>query len=514
MYLESRSARIWAILISALCGLVFLIRLTGPTDLESYAQVLNVGYILDLMNRGHWLVQYDLENVIMSKPPIHTWLMAPFTMLLGLNRLALTLPSFLAVLALALILFEVGRRRFGELAGGLAALAIVLAPTMAKQVALVRTDPVFTLTVAIAAIAAFSAWERGGEKGRKAWFLFWLMSAITTLIKGPLGFALAAGGLLSFFWEKRSNPQQRPPSGPHLRGLTIFLVLSLGWFGAALISEGRALIDKMLYAELIYHAVGEHKGGWHYTDLLKPTFFLAVRYLPFSIPFFFALWRVVRHPAANPEERRFERFLTCWVLFGLLLFSLAKHQRADHLLPLWPACALLAGREMARFAERIGKTRFAGISVVVSIILIGSTYAAVNSTNGNREGSSDYSREMQLASDAENAAKAFLARKLDARQLNHLDTPITLQLYLGTYHPFISRAQLDELLANADHPVDVAFGKTTIEELGVAQRYPDTTRVFRWPENESEKPVFQVYRVNPNPPRANSAEQPQAPRVP
>ena len=88
---KSYSRHFWRGLITLLCSTIFLIRLAGPTDLESYAQVLNVGYILDLVTRGHWLVQYDLENVIMSKPPIHTWTMAPFAMLFGLNRLALCL---------------------------------------------------------------------------------------------------------------------------------------------------------------------------------------------------------------------------------------------------------------------------------------------------------------------------------------------------------------------------------------------------------------------------------------
>ena len=110
---KSLSYRFWLFLICALCSLVFIIRISGPTDLESYAQVLNIGYILDLMTQGHWLVQYDLESAIMSKPPLHTWLMAPFTALFGLNRLALALPSFLSILGLALLLLETGRRRFG-----------------------------------------------------------------------------------------------------------------------------------------------------------------------------------------------------------------------------------------------------------------------------------------------------------------------------------------------------------------------------------------------------------------
>lgn len=492
------SFRCWIVLTCALCVLIYLIRLSGPTDLESYAQMLNVGYILDLMTRGHWLVQYDLEGVIMSKPPLHTWLMAPFAWLFGLNRLALTLPSFLSVSALGVLVFAFARRRFGELAGGLAALAIVLAPIMAKQITLVRTDPVFTLTVTIAALAAFSAWERGKEGG-KSWLVFWLIAAASTLIKGPLGAVLASGGLVSYFWEKRSNPGQAPPGGPHLAGIALYLALTLGWFFAAWSSAGTALIDKMFYSEMYYHAVAEHSGGWRATDLLKPTIFLLVRFLPFSVPLVFALWRVFRHPAVDPGERRLERFLTCWLLFGLLIFSLVKHQRADHLLPLWPAGALLAGREMARFAERIGKTRFAGMSVVICVILIGSTYAAVNSNEAKStitDSSSAYARELKLASDAKLAADAFLASGLDAGQLQHIDTPITLQLYLGTYHPFITRAQLEAIIANANAPVDFALGKTRIEDLGILDHHPDTKRIFRWPADEAAPPVMQVYRVS------------------
>lgn len=495
---RSSSLQYWVVLICLLSTTLFLIRIYGPTDLESYAQEVKLGYLLDLMMQGHWLVPHDLENVIITRPPLHTWLMALFAGLLGLNRLSLALPSFLSVLALGLIVFEVGRRRFGELAGGLAAIAIVLAPTMAKQVALVGSEPVFTLTVTIAALAAFSAWER-----KKGWLLFWFMAALVTLINGLPGVALAVGGLFSYFWEKRSNPDQPAPCGPHLAGISLFLVLTLGWFVAASISQGQALIGTMFYTDLIGDAVGAYRDGWQASDLLMPTFVLLVRYLPFSLPFLFAVWRLYRDPASEPGERRFERFLTCWILFGLLILSLARHQHADHLLPLWPACALLAGRELARLAERIGKTRFAGIAFVIGAILIGSTYAAVNSTSTSvttniKPGeSSDYAREMKLAREAKLAAEAFIASGLDASHLHHIDTPTTLQLYLGTYRPFIERTQLEQILATASTPVDVALGNTGIEELGFAERHPYIRRVFRWPADESLPAVFQVYRINP-----------------
>lgn len=488
------SHRLWLIAIGALAVAVYVIRLAGPTDLESYAQVLNVGYILDLMTQSHWLVQHDLESAVMSKPPLHTWMMAPFAAVLGLNRLALTLPSFIAVLGLSVLVLEVGRRRFGELAGGLAALAIVLSLPMSKQITLVRTDPVFALATAVSAFLAFQAWERG-PSGKRSWILFWFVAAVTTLIKGPLGLVLAAGGLLSYFWEKRDDPATPRLQGPHLAGVGLFLLLSLGWFVAAWLQVGKPLIDKMLFSELVYHAVGEHRGGWKATDLLKPTVYLLGRYLPFSLPFVAALWRVARHPSLDPATRRFERFLTCWVLSGLLIFSMVKHQRADHLVPLWPACALLAGREMARWGEWMKRGRLAAFGLVVGSLMLGAIYLGAHSIEGAKDDGSDYARELRLASNARSAAESFMSSGLDPHRLYHLDTPITLQLYLGTYRPFVSRQQLDRILADSDGPIDVALGRSRIEDLDVMARFPATVRLFRWPQDESTKPVFQVYRV-------------------
>lgn len=486
--------RLWLLLIIALAVVVYMIRLGGPTDLESYAQVLNVGYILDLMTQGHWLVQHDLESAVMSKPPLHTWMMAPFAALFGLSRLALTFPSFLAVASLGVLVLETGKRRFGLLAGGLAALAIVISLPMSKQITLVRTDAVFMLAVAIAALAAFFAWERGKAGGR-LWLFFWFMAAVTTLIKGPLGLVLAAGGLLSYFWEKRNNPALPAPAGPHLLGVTLFLVLTLGWFAAAWLQIGQPLIDKMLFSELVYHAVGEHRGGWKATDLLKPSVYLIFRYLPFSLPFLLALWRAMRYPAVEPGERRLERFLITWVVAGLLIFSVVKHQRADHLLPLWPACALLAGREMALWAGFVGRVRFIWVSSAIVGLLLMAIYLGAHTKETRQDEDSDYVRELRLANDAKEAAESFLAHGLDASHLHHLDTPITLQLYLGTYRPFINRKQLNEVLAEAKGPVDLALGNTRIESLGILERNPGTKRLFRWPEDETIDPVVQVYRI-------------------
>ena len=148
----------WGAVLGLLALAFYAIRLTGPSNLEADAQDRNVGYVMDVVWQGHWLVQQDIRGRIMSKPPLHTWAASAAASVGGINRLTLTLPSMLAVLAMTLLVFEIGRRRYGEWAGGLAAAAVVLAPMMSKHIALVRTDALFALAVALGAFAAQRAW--------------------------------------------------------------------------------------------------------------------------------------------------------------------------------------------------------------------------------------------------------------------------------------------------------------------------------------------------------------------
>jgi len=473
----------WAATVSIICAALLAIRLAGPTDLEGYAQMLNVGYVMDMMWQGHWLAQHDIETGMMSKPPLHTWLIAPFAAVLGVDRLALALPSFFSILALALVLIRVGRQQFGIVTGGFAALAMVIAsPMMEKQITLARTDPLFALTTALAAFAAYRAWTQKGS-----WIPFWLAAALATLTKGPLGLILAAGGLLAYFWERRTDPATPPPRGSHWAGILLFIAIGLGWFLLAYARYGDELIHKLIGVELVGQAVGAHKPPYSLRNLLTPTAYLLVRFLPFSPFLFYALWRVFRRPAAAPEERRFERFLTCWLLFGMLLFTIVRHQRPDHLLPLWPAGALLVGRELARISERYGPRRIAGIVAVIVVLIIGIAHLRIQR---HPQGFVRYGVKV------EQAAAALSHTDIDPQRLLHFDTPATFQMRLGTYRPWLKTDALAAAIAQSDSPVDIALGPSKAEVLPFLVNNPKAVRVFRWPEDERQPAAIHIYRVS------------------
>lgn len=464
---------LWIIAIVGAVVSTYALRLSGPLDFEGYAQNRNVGYIMDAAWQGNWIVQHDIQNRVTSKPPLHTWFAAILAKTWGMNRLTLTLPSFVSVLALSLLVFGVGQRRFGRTAGGFAGLAMAMAPLVSKHVALVRTDALFALAVTVAALAAWRAWNRSG-----GWTLFWGAAAAATLVKGPLGLVLGAAGLLAFFWERHTRLDTVRPQGPHWVGVTLYLAICLGWLLLALYTCGYEVVDKMLVQELFGQATGVYKNTVPGQNVLKPSLYLLSRFAPFSVFAFLGLWRTVRNPAEQTAQRRFERFLVCWMVAGMAIFSLAAHHRADLLLPLWPAGALLAGREIARLREPLGERLLGGCAAVACIILVGLAWWTYHRMPARRADVARYSEQVRQA------ACALHDAGVDPAALTHIHTPVTLQFYLQTYKPWTDANEVRETLTQGRPLLIVTDTPEEHEDLLDALGGAHIEELYRWPQEQ------------------------------
>jgi 4-amino-4-deoxy-L-arabinose transferase-like glycosyltransferase len=343
---------------------LFAIRLLAPPNLLDQDQERPASYVLDAVHNRHWICQRDLYGEITSKPPMFTWLAALTTVATGrISMFSLYLPGALAAIGTACLLLWFGTKHFGQSAAIFAALAAMLSPAGLKGFGLARTDGLFAFTVTAAALFAFHALLDRGN-----WLWFWLFAAMATLTKGPLGVLLAGAGLLSTFWPsdaprstlKRSTHLPRPCS---FSASHRWLVLLAYW------QFGQPLIDKMLGKELLGHAITSGKKAWPGSHFYQPPLYYLGRAAPWSLLAYYALWRIYKHPSLDAVERHFERFLFCWFLVGLLLFSLAPHQRADLLWPIMPAGALVAGRELARLVSHL---KPATVKVIqTALVLIG-----------------------------------------------------------------------------------------------------------------------------------------------
>lgn len=460
----------WAWGLLALLTLtLFALRVTGPPNLIDNDQERPASYVLDVLRHGHWLCQRDWLGDIMSKPPLFTWLAAAAAWPAGrLTYATLYFPCLVAALALAWLLLGAGAPTFGWRAGLLAGVMILASPAGVKHIALARTDALFTATIALAAVCAYRAWTR-----QRGWTWFWLGAALATLTKGPLGLLLAALGLLAAVWEWRGGTPA-PLRGSPGAGVGLFALLVGGWFALAWAENGQPFIDKLLKRELAGHVVAKYYGSFG-SGFWETPFYWLTRFLPWSLVALAGLWRVWRRPALAEGERRFERFLACWLVGGLFVFALGTHQRGDLVLPLFPPAALLAGRELARWMARWSTRDFAWrVSGVTAFCF--AAYAVYLHTAYARE--TPIVRTRGLAT----LADTLRARAGPAPRVLHVDAPFTLQFYLNTMERTVSFAEAAARLRSAE-PTRVAVRDLRALQDALGLNPPVLHDVAAWPES-------------------------------
>jgi 4-amino-4-deoxy-L-arabinose transferase-like glycosyltransferase len=429
-------------------GAMFAVRMLGSSDLMDNDQLRPGMYTLDVVLHGRWLIQTDPTGDVASKPPMYVWWAAAIALLTGrVDEWALYVPTGAAILAITLMAARAAGGAFGPAAGWLAGAAFLLSPYAAKHMALARTDAMFACFVTAAALLALRAWATGSGRG---WMLFWMAAAAATLTKGPLGVAVAAMGLIACLWERGGEGGGRVGRGRklvlgHGVGVGVYLAVTAGWFIAAYAVAGQPLIDKMIGRELLGHAAASDGGAAPFTGLYKPPLYLLTRFAPWSVFACIGVWRAIARPAAAEGERRCERFLVSWLLGGLAIFCAAPHQRADLLLPIVPAAAMLAGRELARLGGSRLAARLPWAIACVTVVAL----AAVALDRGVVKRSDPMVLRTRAVRDF---AGRFDAMSISAELLD-VDAPFALQFFLQMHRPRVTPALAAVALAGAERVI-------------------------------------------------------------
>ncbi len=456
--------------VAALGVAIFAIALSGYPNLMDNERRIGA-YVLDAVLHGHWIMQYDVTGAVASKPPLLTWIAALSTAAFGeINRFSIYLPSALATLGVALLLVGAGKKHFGWRAGFLAGLIYLLCPAGDRQFVTARYDGLLALPVTLAALAAYHAWTTG-----RGWTWFWLAGALGTMAKGPIALVLGGAGLLAHFWEKRARHESKL-RGSHWLGLALFVAICGGWFFLAYQSMGQPFIEKLLGRELAAHATGSGMKEKMFLGFYEPTLAFVSNLAPWCAFALVAFWRVWKRPSEGADERRFERFLFCWFFAGLVLFSIAAHQRGRLVFPLLPAAALLAARELAWWLRgwstpRLFQTAGAFAAGVLAVLFL---YHHVLQGHSTR---------VQATLGMRSVAAQVRATLGEQYPLVHVETPFALQFWLNTAHRLAPPGRAAALLQGPE-PVVVAVADFPELENLLSTNRPVLHELARWPAQE------------------------------
>jgi 4-amino-4-deoxy-L-arabinose transferase-like glycosyltransferase len=460
---------------------LFAIGVTGYPNLLDNERRIGA-YALDVMQNGHWVAQHDSTGQFMSKPPGLTWLVVLASYCSGgLSRFSLYLPSALATLGVALLIFQAGCRFFTERAAFIAAFAYLFSYVTEKQLTTARYDGLFTLPVFLGALALYRGWKEG-----RGWLVFWLSMTFGAMVKGPLVFILPLFGLLAVFLEKHTG-RLFSWNWRHALGFAIFAAVCGSWLALVLHYHGDEFTNKILRRELVGHALND--GGKHWVG---ERFYLAplevlIQFLPWSPVAILAALRMLRR--GKPEDgHSFERYLSCYFIGGLILFSVAAHQRGRLTWPLIPALALLAGRQLDIWFREISTRRLRRWALRLGC-------ATIIASALNHYWFMRYSKKCQQTLAFRDLAELLRREAGENPPVVYVDAPFAVQFYLSQFRYNVSVPAAAELLESSNRVLVVSSGSAALRITEATAAIPFV--LYSWPGDQpaiieilSNRPTF------------------------
>jgi 4-amino-4-deoxy-L-arabinose transferase-like glycosyltransferase len=321
-----------------------------PWQLDDYDQAKQAFTSFEMIKEGHWFYQQTPHERVATKPPLVGWISAGLFAITRSWELAWRLPSFLAAMALAILLFRVASSAYGSIAGLIALGAFGLNLLTPRLATLVRTDMPLALVIFLIGLLIWKKIQRQHEWNvRDRLYLFALLT-ISMLIKGPIVYAFLLPGIALFQWGGRARPNGAPAcsawSGwwPWIASLAVFLL----WVG------GGILFQPGFYNEVVMR---EFLGRFGETiHRPQPLYFylphLLHKFAPWSIlliaiAIFDLASRRWRIGTAFREMSSDTFWLLCWALGGLIVMSLIPSKRVDRIFPAIPPLCLLLAAQVA-----------------------------------------------------------------------------------------------------------------------------------------------------------------------
>ncbi|MEY2491218.1 MAG: hypothetical protein QOH24_169 [Verrucomicrobiota bacterium] len=357
-----------------------------PWQLDDFSQERQALASFDMVKEGRWLYQQAPRDREATKPPEIPWISAGIYGATGSWDVAWRLPSFAAALALAALIFQAARRRFGRLAAAVALSAFALNMLSPRLATLVRTDMPLALVVFVIGLQIWRKIEAQERWNRRDRWLLFLLLTIGVFIKGPIiyVFLLPAIGLFQWRWRKMPAAQAWSGSWPWLASLGIFTI----WVAGGIVTQP-GFFDQVIMHEFLGRFSSSeqrpHPPYYYMGHLLH-------KFAPWSelLLILTALhWRRARESLRSVVTRMGPDlfWLGCWSLSGLIIMSLVPSKRLDRIFPVLPPfCLLLAGQLAA--AGRVPALRrqahgWTVVALAAALVLSGQ-YVATKVVSGYR----------------------------------------------------------------------------------------------------------------------------------
>jgi 4-amino-4-deoxy-L-arabinose transferase-like glycosyltransferase len=291
--------------------------------------------IQDIVKNNDWVLPFR-NGELPSKPILYHWIAAVFALLIGLSDFTIRLPSVIAAAMMMWTVYSLGRldsnRNTGLLGVGILAATFEFWDSGTAA----RVDMLFAALIAVA-LTGWYLWYTSASVAARA--AAYLAVAFAVLVKGPAGIVLPVLVVSVFLLIERDV--KRFFGFLSWPWLVTILVIDGGWYVAAYYRGGANFWYKQIIYENIQRFFGTGEFETHQPHFSQAVW-LVTQLFPWSLILVGSFIRCVR----GHRQDLLGRFLHAWWLAIFGFFLIAKGQRPVYLLPIYPAVALLAAREI------------------------------------------------------------------------------------------------------------------------------------------------------------------------
>ncbi len=172
-----------------LCGVLYFPYL-GSIPFFDKGEPREALAVLDIVQRGEWLVPLKRATDIPSKPPLFHWSAALVTQLTGsFNEATIRFPSALYATLGVLLIYWLGRKIYDASTALLGAAILATMMIYHEQALSARVDMTLCFFVTSSLVLFYSLY-RGYLKHPLWFYILYVVVGIGTLAKGPLGVLL------------------------------------------------------------------------------------------------------------------------------------------------------------------------------------------------------------------------------------------------------------------------------------------------------------------------------------
>lgn len=338
---------------------------------------------LEMADSGQYLFPTRRGEFFVHKPILMYWLMSLSLRVIGRTEIAARIWSPVAVAAVCLLAFQIGKTLISRKAGLWAIAVLGTTPLLVLEGTAATADALL-LAGTTAAFAVFaSTLQSGMTPARSA--AIGLALGFALLAKGPPGLVvpLLAMGTTLYLLRKESRSAVKDVAGIAV-ALALGLFLFGAWFFPANSATGGAFLRVGLLRQVLHRAVEPmegHGGAW----LLNLPYYIPVVLVGFAPWTLYLPGAVSALAGGRIGGAKARAFLISWAAPWFLLVTLVATKLPHYLLPIWPALALAVGgaleaegegrlSERDRLWLRRGIWLFAPALALAVILLVGGVW--------------------------------------------------------------------------------------------------------------------------------------------